>query len=120
MMWNVEYYDKNGNGFCGSIEPYIEPDFSTFQGAEACATELRKDGYINVKVVRDYSEKVYVIEVTTLDDSNSTTKISQKAYSKVDDAIEFCKTRADKPESVSDYTFRSDKYIYKILSLKLI
>lgn len=119
-MWNVEYYDKNGNGFCGSKEPYIETDFSTFQDAESYATELRKDGYVNVKAVRDSSEKIYVIEVTTLGGLYPTTKIRQEAYNKVDDAREFCKTRYDEPEAVSDYTFRSDEHIYKILTLKLI
>lgn len=122
-MWKVEYYEKNGEGFCGSDDPFIEPDFNTFQEASTCADELRKSGYINVKVLRDYGEEIYIVEVQCLTEESKgklpEKKVSQEAFKKIEEARDFCETRGDKPEAITDYTFRSDKYLYKIVPLQL-
>lgn len=122
-MWKVEYYEKNGDGFCGDKDPFIEPDFYTFQEASTCADELRKSGYVNVKVLRDYSEEIYIVEVQCLIEQLSgilpEKKVSHEAYKEIDMARNFCKTRGDNPEKISDYTYRSDKYLYKIIPLQL-
>lgn len=122
-MWKVEYYEKDGKGFCGGEEPFIESDFNTFQEASACADELRKNGYVNVKALRVYSEEIYIIEVQCLIEELKgklpEKKISQEAYKKIEQARDFCKVREDKPEAITDYTYKSDKYLYKIIPLQL-
>lgn len=61
---------------------------------------------------------VYAIQVTDLYTFRNS--ISKEAYDSYVKAKHFCENRADKPEKLNDYTYKSKEYKYKIIPLNLV
>ena len=68
-----------------------------------------------------YPHYVYVIEVETrLYKKIQYHKISQECYSTYEKAKEFILNRADKPEEISYWIFRSESRTYSIRELRIL
>lgn len=61
---------------------------------------------------------VYAIQVTDLYSFHSV--ISKEAYDSYVKVKHFCENRADKPDKVNEYTYKSKEYKYKIIPLSLV
>lgn len=60
---------------------------------------------------------VYAIQVTDLYTFRNS--ISKEVYDSYVKVKHFCENRADKPEKVNDYVYKSKEYIYRIIPLSL-
>ena len=74
-------------------------------------------GACKCKAMKRKTIDVYVVLVLN---AFNNAKVSQEAYTSLAAAQEFCKGRADKPEQLTRYCFKSKVYTYQIYWTTLV
>ena len=64
-------------------------------------------------------KKIYIVEAVSYSSAINTRHISQEAYSTLEAAQDFCRSRIDEPCRLSDFKFMSDDNTYNIYELIL-